>query len=62
MEKVNQEVMMKFMNNYACEIILGLLYMNYNDVIKEGDGERVVLIWKYLLPIFTGGIMLSKHF
>jgi L1 cell adhesion molecule like protein len=38
---------------YACDVLsLGLLYMNYQDAIREGDGERVMLIWKYLLPIF----------
>lgn len=38
---------------YAKEIMtLGILYLNYKDAIKEGDGERVLTIWKYLLPIF----------
>ena len=38
---------------YANEIIsLGLLFMNYRDSIKEGDGNRVILCWKYMLPIF----------
>ena len=38
---------------YARELIsLGLLYMSYNDAIKEGDGERVMICWKYMLLIF----------
>ena len=31
---------------------LGLLFLNYRDAIKEGDGQRVMLCWKYFLPIF----------
>ena len=38
---------------YACEVVsLGLLFLNYRDAIKEGDGERIMLCWKYFLPIF----------
>lgn len=39
--------------NYANEIMsLGMLYLNYKDVIREGDGDRLLVCWKYLLPIF----------
>ena len=39
--------------NYACEVLsLGLLYLEYRDAIREGDGERVMKIWKYLLLLF----------
>ena len=39
--------------NYANEVIsLGLFYSNYKDAVKEGDGQRVKVCWKYLLPIF----------
>ena len=31
---------------------LGLFYSNYKDAVKEGDGQRVKLCWKYPLPIF----------
>ena len=31
---------------------IGLFYLEYQDAIKEGDGERVLRCWKYLLPIF----------
>lgn len=38
---------------YACEVTsLGLLFMNYKDAIREGDGSRVMMIWKFLLPLF----------
>ena len=39
--------------NYANEIMsLGIFYLNYKDVIREGDGDRLLVCWKYLLPIF----------
>ena len=31
---------------------LGLLYEEYLDAIREGDGGRVLRCWRYLLPIF----------
>ena len=31
---------------------LGILYLNYEDTIREGDREQIVLCVKYLLPIF----------
>jgi L1 cell adhesion molecule like protein len=38
---------------YAREVVsLGLLYMNYRDAIREGDGERILLLWKFMLLIF----------
>ncbi len=30
----------------------GLFYLNFRDSIKEGDGRRVLICWKYMLPIF----------
>jgi L1 cell adhesion molecule like protein len=42
-----------FIHVYACEVLtLGLIWLNYYDAIKEGDGERIMKIWKYLLLIF----------
>ena len=38
-----------------CMIILlslGLLYLDFKDAIREGDGNRVMRDWKYFLPIF----------
>ena len=35
--------------SYACETLsLGLLYAEFRDVIKEGDGDRVLRVWKFL--------------
>ena len=41
------------MYDYTQKVIsLGLLYLNYKVVGREGDGERVIRMWKYLLLIF----------
>ena len=38
---------------YAQQILsLGCFYLELCDAVKEGDGERVLRCWKYLLPIF----------
>lgn len=38
---------------YAKELLsLGLFYMEYNDAVREGDGNRVLRCWRYLLPLF----------
>ena len=38
---------------YACDVLsLGLLWMGFHDAIQEGDGDRVMTYWKFLLPIF----------
>lgn len=31
---------------------LGVFFLNYKDAIREGDGERLLVLWKYLLPLF----------
>lgn len=31
---------------------LGCFYLEYCDAIQEGDGDRVLRCWRYLLPIF----------
>ena len=37
----------------ACDILtLGLLWLGFHDATQEGDGERVMMYWKALLPIF----------
>ena len=39
--------------NYASDLLtLGLLWHGYHDAIKEGDGNRILLYWKFLVPIF----------
>ena len=38
---------------YATQILsLGCFYSEYSDAIKEGDGDRILRCWRYLLPIF----------
>ena len=37
---------------YADELVtLGMLFLNYRDAVQEGDGLRVLTVWKHLLPI-----------
>ena len=39
--------------DYTCEVLsLGLLFLNFKDSVREGDGDRVLLMWKYLMLIF----------
>jgi len=41
---------------YAIEVLtLGLLWHNFHDSIKEGDGDRIFRIWKYNLLAFKAG-------
>lgn len=38
---------------YATEVLtLGLLWYSFCDAIKEGDGERVIQLWKFFLVAF----------
>ena len=38
---------------YSQEVLsLGLLYMEYCDVIREGDGLRILRCWRYFMPFF----------
>ena len=38
---------------YAKEVLsLGLLYKEFVDAIREGDGERIIRCWRYFLPLF----------
>ena len=38
---------------YSCEVLsLGLLFLEFKDSIKLGDGDRDMRVWKYLLLIF----------
>ena len=39
--------------DYAIHLLsLGCFYIEYADAIREGDGDRVLRCWRYLLPIF----------
>lgn len=38
---------------YSTQLLgLGLFYLEFADAIKEGDGNRVLRCWRFLLPIF----------
>ena len=38
---------------YASEVVtLGLLLIEFNDAIREGDGTRICRCWKFFLPLF----------
>jgi L1 cell adhesion molecule like protein len=38
---------------YACEVLSnGLLYMEFADSIREGDGDRILLCWRFFMLIF----------
>lgn len=38
---------------YAQQILsLGYIYLEYSDAIREGDGDRVLCCFRYLLPMF----------
>lgn len=58
--------------NYACELItLGMLWDHYHDAVREGDGNRVLLTWKFLLIVYKAAdrtnyskeaaILLAQH-
>lgn len=39
--------------SYACDVLnLGLFYMEFVDAVREGDGDRIIRCWRYLLLIF----------
>lgn len=40
-------------NEYACDLLsLGLLLMEFNDGVREGDGNRILRCWRYFLLLF----------
>lgn len=40
--------------NYSIQLLrLGCFYLEFRDAIKEGDGERVLRCWKYMIPMFS---------
>ncbi len=43
--------------NYACSMLsLGLVFQEFEDAIREGDGDREERIWKLLLLIFKAKV------
>lgn len=44
--------------SYARDVLsLGLLHMEFQDGIREGDGEKILRCWRYLLLVFKA----SRH-
>ena len=40
-------------SNYSSKLLgMGLLAWNFEDAVREGDGERIVRLWKFLLLLF----------
>ena len=38
---------------YACDFLtIGMIWMGFHEAIREGDGERVMVYWKFFLPCF----------
>ena len=38
---------------YSCEVLtLGLLFLEFKDSIRHGDGDHDMIVWKYFLLIF----------
>ena len=49
--KVNDQVQL-----YAHQVLnLGLVWHGFSDAIKEGDGDRILTYYKFLLNIFKAG-------
>ncbi|XP_065912891.1 uncharacterized protein [Dysidea avara] len=41
---------------YGTDVLtLGLLWLGFSDAIKEGDGDKVFVYWKFLLLVFKSG-------
>ena len=39
--------------SYAVDILtMGLFWYGFRDAVREGDAKRIVLYWKFLIPIF----------
>lgn len=51
---------------YSCETLsLGLLFLEFKDAIREGDGDRVMRVWKYFFyyssKLLVGRITPLRH-
>lgn len=50
------------MFNYQCSLMdHGLLYLNFTDAVAEGDGDRIMRCWKFLLLHFYADRGSSKY-
>ena len=49
----SEQTLQDHVKEYARDVLcLGLLYLEFSDAIREGDGERIIRFWKYLLLLF----------
>ena len=49
----SEQTLQDHVKEYACDVLsLGLLYLEFIDAIREGDGERIIRCWKYILLLF----------
>ena len=48
-------------HNYSTSVLsIGCLYFEMRDAIREGDGDRALQCWKYLLPLFHNSCRQDK--
>ena len=46
---------------YACDFLtIGMIWMGFHEAIRQGDVERVMVYWKFFLPLFR--ILKSKNY
>ncbi len=39
--------------DYACEVLmLGLFIFDFKDAVREGDGDHIITLWKYMMLFF----------
>ena len=44
--------------NHATDLLTMLLvWHGFHDSVKEGDGDRILLYWKVMLPVFQVGAL-----
>ena len=49
----SEQTLQDHVKEYAHDVLsLGLLYLEFSDAIREGDGERIIRCWKYLSLLF----------
>ena len=52
----NQQNAVDSVQVYATEVLtLSLLWSGFTDSIKEGDGDKVMMYWRFLLLVFKSG-------
>ncbi len=49
---VVQDGVTMYAREQTLTLTLGLIWLEFNDAIKEADGDRILLSWKIMMPIF----------